>query len=128
MHRSIPLYRDHDEIYEADSCRPLVNAVSAGLVRFAALARGHYPGRRLRGDGLLGIKTVGHRDADWRQQWGLPWHRNEGIELSFLESGRTGLGVDGGAYQLQPDDCTSRGHGRCTAWATPWSAPDACTG
>ena len=106
MHRSIPLYRDHDETYQADACRPLVDAVSAGQVRFAALARGHYPGRPLKGHILPGIKTVGHWDADTGQSWGLPWHRNEGIELSFLESGRTGFGVDRRAYELQPDDLT----------------------
>jgi len=103
---AIPVFRNHEGTYQADTCRPLVEAVAAGQVRFQALARGHYPGRPLPKHSLLGIKTVGHWDADADQQWGLQWHRNEGVEFTFLESGSLGFGVDDREYLLQPNDLT----------------------
>jgi len=106
MPRPIPIFRNHEGTYQADTCRPLVEAATAGQVSFQALARGHYPGRRLPNHVLRGIKTIGHWDAVTGQQWGLQWHRNEGVELTFLESGRMGFAVDGSEYVLQPDDLT----------------------
>ena len=42
---------------------------------------------------LPGLKMAGYWDADSDQDWGLPWHRNEGIELTLLEEA---------AWNLQP--------------------------
>jgi len=53
-----------------------------------------YPGRRLARNALPGVRTLGFWDADHRQDWGLGWHRNEGIELTFLESGEVDFAVD----------------------------------
>lgn len=58
------------------------------------------------GGTLSGVKTVGHWDTGEDQDWGLSWHRNEGIELTFLETGSLGFAVDGREYDLQPDDLT----------------------
>jgi len=55
---------------------------------------------------LPGIKTVGFWDALHHQNWGLPWHRNEGIELTFLENGAVGFAADEREQMLQPDDLT----------------------
>lgn len=102
----IPIYRNHDETFEADSCQPLVEAVSRKEVRLQALVHGHYPGRKLAPRVLVGMKTVGYWDAEAPQLWGLPWHRNEGIEITFLESGKIGFAVDDCEYALQPDALT----------------------
>ncbi|HVR24127.1 MAG TPA: AraC family transcriptional regulator, partial [Candidatus Polarisedimenticolia bacterium] len=85
--RSVPVFREHGATYQADACRPLVDAVKAEKVKLEALARGHYPGRRLPSNSLPGVKTLGSWDAVVDQPWGLPWHRNEGVEIGFLETG-----------------------------------------
>lgn len=104
MRRAIPIFRCQQGTYQADTCRPLVEAAAAGRVRFQALARGHYPGRPLARDTLAGIKTVGYWDINTCQTWGLQWHRNEGVEFTFLESGRIGFGVDDCEYVVGPGD------------------------
>ena len=73
-------------MYHADTCLPLVDAVDRKKLRFKALARYTYPGDRLTDD-TLGLNSVGYWDANEPQDWGLDWHRNEGIEIHFLESG-----------------------------------------
>jgi AraC family L-rhamnose operon regulatory protein RhaS len=102
----VPIHQEHGKTYEADACRPLVQAVAAGQLRLEALARGQYPGRRLPRQALPGVKSVGFWDAGHDQSWGLPWHRNEGIELTLLESGSAAFAVDGQRSLLKPDDLT----------------------
>lgn len=106
MPRPAPIYRNHEETYQADACSPLVDAVAGGRVRLEALVHGHYPGRKLPAGALPGVKTVGYWDAAQDQDWGLPWHRNEGIELTFLERGVLGFALDGAECKLHPDDLT----------------------
>jgi len=106
MRKPIPIYKDHGETYQADTCVAVVEAAARGELHHQALARGHYPGRKLAPDALSGVKSFGFWDAGHDQAWGLPWHRNEGLELTFLESGSTGFAVDEQHYVLQPDDLT----------------------
>jgi len=101
-----PVFQSDSRRYFADSCAPLVQAVSASELQFAALARGHYPGHRLESGVLPGLSTVGHWDAHREQRWALPWHRNEGIEIGYLESGTVEFAVDGREFSLQPGDIT----------------------
>ena len=102
----IPIYREQRQTYQPDTCQPLVRAVEAGQIYHAVLARGQYPGRRLSRRALPGVKVVGFWDAEQRQDWGLDWHRNEGIELTFLESGTLGFAVEGQEFQLKSGDLT----------------------
>lgn len=106
MPKAIPIYRSHDETYRADPCLPLVDAVKRGRVHLEGLTHGHYPGRPLPAGVLAGVKSIGYWDAKDDQDWGLDWHRNEGIEFTMLESGRIDFLVDEGAYVLHPDDLT----------------------
>ena len=103
---AIPLYKDHGVAYAADICLPLTEAAARGEVRLVALRHGQYPGRPLPKDTLPGLKTVGYWDAKNDQKWGLPWHRNEGIELTFVETGSIGFAVDDQACSLEPGDLT----------------------
>ncbi|MEN6458309.1 MAG: AraC family transcriptional regulator [Thermoguttaceae bacterium] len=103
---AIPIYLDHGHRYEADACRSLVEAAKAGQVRNVALARGHYPGRRMPRTALPGLKVVGFWDANRRQSWGLDWHRNEGIELTLVERGTLGFAVEDHEALLKPGDLT----------------------
>ena len=75
------------KVYNADSCIPLNNAWNKGNIGLFTLARGTYPGKKLKKEDLPGIKNIGYWDAKKTQVWGLPWHRNEGIEICFLETG-----------------------------------------
>ncbi len=106
MAKPVPIYREQGQTYAADACRPLYTAAEAGQVRLLALAHGHYPGKRLFPESLPGLGTAGCWDARKQQQWGLPWHRNEGIEITFLERGSLAFAVDGGRHQLRAGDLT----------------------
>ena len=103
---AIPLYQEDGSTYRADTCGPLEQALRAGKVRAEALVHGHYPGRRLPRHTLLGVKTLGFWDAGEPQNWGLDWHRNEGLELTFLERGSLAFAVDQAACRLKADDLT----------------------
>jgi AraC-like DNA-binding protein len=99
------------ERLRADSCEPLKAAVAKNEIAFNALARGAYPGRRLPQKVLEGIMTVGYWDARSNQTWGLDWHRNEGIELTYLARGKIAFAVDKTDFQLS--------HGHLTV-TRPW--------
>jgi len=101
-----PIYREHGATYAADTCAPVRRAVKQGQLRQESLVHGHYPGRKLPRHALPGVKTVGFWDATHDQDWGLAWHRNEGIELTLLESGRLAFAVDGQSAVLKPGDLT----------------------
>jgi AraC family L-rhamnose operon regulatory protein RhaS len=106
LHNRRPIFHESGHTYVADTCDPLIRAVEKRQVVFQALARGHYPGRKLPSDALSGVKTVGFWDAEHAQDWGLDWHRNEGIELTLLESGRLPYNVDSHEVTLKPGDLT----------------------
>ena len=71
-----------------------------------ALVRGGYPGEKLRPNDLSGIRSIGFWDAVGQQNWGLEYHRNEGIEITFLETGSIPFLVEDREYLLKPDDLT----------------------
>jgi AraC family L-rhamnose operon regulatory protein RhaS len=83
-----------------------VAAVAAGEVRLEALVRGTYPGRRLPAGVLPQVCSVGFWDAACDQKWGLGEHRNEGIEITYLDNGRLGFVVDGRSHPLLPGHLT----------------------
>ena len=91
---------------EAALFRPAARAVQAGQLRGFAFGRGRYPGHRLRAGHLPGVDVVGFWDAAFAQTWGIGWHRNEGIELMYQESGSVGFVVGGQQFQLKPGDVT----------------------
>lgn len=92
--------------YHADRCEPLVHAVARGEVRLSALAHRGYPGRALPPAVLPELSTLGYWDASGTQRWGLDWHRNEGIELTYVSRGRTAFLVEGRRYALGPGHLT----------------------
>lgn len=79
-------YKEGEEKYYADTCKSLIDAGARGKIKYNALSRFTYPGKRLTGD-TTGLNSVGYWDGVTVQDWGLDWHRNEGIEIHFLESG-----------------------------------------
>lgn len=97
-------FRAGREMHRADDCRPLVDAVREGTVELHALARGHYPGDRLRVAEAPGVSSLGYWRAAGRQRRGLAAHRNEGIELTMALQGGSPAMVDGAPYTLRPGE------------------------
>ncbi|MFD1316037.1 helix-turn-helix transcriptional regulator [Namhaeicola litoreus] len=103
--QSIQPYIDNEIEYHADTCLPLIDAVSRNKVKFNALARFTYPGRRLT-EQTFGLNSVGYWDANEPQDWGLDWHRNEGVEIHFLESGTMPYSQENKHTILSPNQLT----------------------
>lgn len=93
-------------IYHADTCRSLRVAAARGEVRLTALARGSYPGRHLSPHVLPEVRSVGFWNAAHHQSWGLNWHRNEGVELTYLARGTLNFAVDQNTHMLHKGDVT----------------------
>ncbi|MBA2665655.1 MAG: helix-turn-helix transcriptional regulator [Trueperaceae bacterium] len=89
-------YRDADQVVRADTCKPLREAVADGRVELQALARPPYPGGQLAPSELAGVVSVGRWNAPHDQDWGLPWHFNEGIELTYVSHGAVTCSVETG--------------------------------
>ena len=92
--------------YAADDCQPLKKAVAEGRVHLAARVRGQYPGTPLASGQLPNLRTIGYWDAVGPQSWGLPKHRNEGIEICYLLNGETTFATDEESVMLRPGDIT----------------------
>ncbi len=92
-------------VYHADTCLPLIDAVERKKLKFKALARYTYPGDRLSED-TIGLNSVGYWDANEPQDWGLDWHRNEGLEIHFLESGSMPYAQGTNQMELLPNYMT----------------------
>lgn len=107
------IFLDQTTAYHADRCEPLVRAVARGEVKLRALARRGYPGSALPARILPEVSTVGFWDATTTQNWGLDWHRNEGIELTYLSRGRLDFAVDGRSHPLESG---------CLTITRPWQA------
>jgi AraC family L-rhamnose operon regulatory protein RhaS len=87
--------------YHADRCEPLVQAVERGEVELHAWTHRGYPGTAMPNKLLPEISTVGYWNVSGTPTWGLDWHRNEGIELTFLSRGRTPFLVEGESFSLE---------------------------
>ena len=98
------VFRSGREVQRADDCRPLTEAVCEGTMTLHALARGHYPGERLRATEAPGVCSLGFWQAVGEQRHGLAPHRNEGIELTMALQGETPIMVDGKPYVLHPGE------------------------
>ncbi|WP_194765697.1 AraC family transcriptional regulator [Tamlana sp. I1] len=98
-------YKADGITYQADTCIPLIDAAKRNKVKFKALARHTYPGDRL-DEHTLGLNSIGYWDANEPQDWGLDWHRNEGIEFHFLESGTMPYSQENKETILTPNQLT----------------------
>lgn len=77
-----------------------------GKIEIHALSKGHYPGRRMNSNELPGLANLGFWDCRMSQDWGLQAHRNEGLEIVFLETGAIGFEVDGRSHDLHAGNLT----------------------
>lgn len=97
-------YRNGREIHRADDCLPLSRAVEAGEMELHALGRHSYPGVALKADEAPGVCSLGLWRTVGEQRYGLPPHRNEGIELTMSLQGETPVTVEGKSYVLRPGE------------------------
>ena len=98
------IYQDQQKTYTIDSTRPQRQAIAAGKVRLMALAHAGYPGHRIPAKALSGVSTLGIMNVTQDQDWGTEWHRNEGVEIGYLESGRMPLQLEGSEYMMHSGD------------------------
>ena len=103
--QEIEPFRGDGIVYHADKCLPLVDAANRKKIKSKMLARHTYPGDRL-DDNTLGLNSIGYWDAHEPQDWGLDWHRNEGIEFHFLESGSMPYAQENKEVLLKPNYLT----------------------
>jgi AraC family L-rhamnose operon regulatory protein RhaS len=96
-----PIYKSRNTRYEIDSCTPQTCAIESGKVRWHGLTKGHYPGTLMPQNILPGLNSIGFWDADGTPDWGEEPHRNEGIEIIFLETGTMAFTADGTQYNLR---------------------------
>ncbi len=96
-----PTYQTPRNRYEIDRCEPQKSAIQSGKIRFHALTKGHYPGLAIPTKMLPGLNHIGFWDAAGRPDWGLEPHRNEGIEIMFLETGLMDFAVDQKKFPLR---------------------------
>ena len=106
MSQRSAIFHAAGRLHRADTCEPLGTAAAAGELRLAALVRGTYPGRPLPAGVLPQVCSIGFWDAAHDQAWGLGEHRNEGIEITYLDNGRLGFVVDGISHPLVPGHLT----------------------
>lgn len=92
--------------YHADSCEPVRQAVARGELQLHGFGRRSYPGIPLPPRMLPEVSSVGFWDAVGTQNWGLDWHRNEGIELTYMARGKFDFLVEDEAFVLQSGDLT----------------------
>lgn len=88
-----------------DRYLPPIDAVKRRKLKFKALSRFNYPGNFLTED-TEGIYSIGYWDAVLPQDWGLDWHRNEALEIHFLESGKMAFAQQDQEMELLPNSLT----------------------
>ena len=103
---NLAIFTSPGATYHADRCEPLRAAIRRGEVHLSALVHRGYPGRLMSSGLLPEVSTVGFWDALGNQTWGLDWHRNEGIELTYLARGRTDFLVDKESFLLESGQLT----------------------
>jgi AraC family L-rhamnose operon regulatory protein RhaS len=102
----LPTFKTGNDVYQADTCSALCEAVNRKTLTMKAFSRGQYLGERMPRHILPGLLSVGYWNAEHKQDWRLDWHRNEGLELSFLRSGSVEFATAGHSQTLFPHDMT----------------------
>ena len=100
------IFYDVNGTHRADTCEPLRKAKERGELYHDAFAHGCYPGQKMPSKMLPELCVACVWDAKEDQNWGLPEHRNEGIELGYLTRGTLDFTVNGELNKLKAGDLT----------------------
>jgi len=95
-----PVFRQGRRQLTIDDETAQSQAISAGKITFLAVTHGGYLGERLPDQVLPGLSSAGSWNAVGDQDWGVPAHRNEGVEIVLLETGRATFGLEGTKHDL----------------------------
>ncbi len=106
MKKGQAVFRTVSGMYYPDTCEGLQKAADKNEVVLNAFVNGDYPGIPFPGNTLPGVQSVGYWNSLQEQKWGLPWHRNEGIEITFLENGALHFFIGKQRYELKPNTLT----------------------
>ena len=101
-----PVYQARYKRYGIDRCEPQKQAMREGKIELYALTKGHYPGTPIALNVLPGLNSIGFWNAGSTQDWGEDPHRNEGIEILFLETGSIIFTADKKAHNLRAGNFT----------------------
>lgn len=101
-----PVYRAGNATYRIDTCGPQREAIKARKIGFQALTHGAYPGTMLPAAILPGLCSLGLIDARGGQDWGFEPHRNEGVEIVYLETGHMTFITHDRRYDIRAGDFT----------------------
>lgn len=99
-------FRTERELFHADTCEPLKRAAALEVLRLEAVSRGAYPGTHLPGNELKELCMAGYWNAPGKQDWGLGWHCNEGIEIGYVSAGRLPFGINQKSLTVEPGELT----------------------
>lgn len=100
MRSPAPIFREENAAWQIDTCEPQRRAIAAKTIVFHGLTHGAYPGDALGKSELPGLSGIGHWQTCGPQDWGVPYHRNEGVEICWNESGDNTLLVNGASHRL----------------------------
>lgn len=92
--RAPAMFRGSDGSYRDDPTAPLRRARARGDIGLWAWGRSHYPGRRFPLSRFPGLLSAGLWEVQADQDWGLDWHLNEGVEVTFVTRGHVGFVTD----------------------------------
>lgn len=109
MNKTAPqpaIFSSPENVYHADTCDLLKQAAERNELKLVAFGRRGYPGKPLAAKMLPELASIGCWDAPGDQTWGLAWHRNEGIELTFIARGKLDFGVDDQVFALESGHLT----------------------
>ena len=95
------MFRGSDGTYREEPTGPMRRAGARGDIGLWAWGRGTYPGVPLDPDVLPGVLSAGLWEVEAEQDWGLDWHLNEGVEVTFVTHGRVGFATGTGEHDLQ---------------------------
>ena len=95
------MFRGSDGSYHDDSTAPLRRAKARGDIGLWAWGRDAYPGAPLPGSDYPGLLSAGLWEVEADQDWGLDWHVNEGVEVTFVTRGRVRFASSHQEHDLQ---------------------------
>lgn len=100
------IFYDVNGTHKADTCENLKAAFARGELILVGYAHGCYPGAKMPTKMLPELCLTCVWDANQDQSWGLPMHRNEGIEFGYLTRGNLDFIVEKTLYQLKAGNLT----------------------
>jgi len=95
------MFRGSDGSFRDDPTGPLRRARARGDIGLWAWGRREYPGESLTEGELPGLLSAGLWEVEADQDWGLDWHLNEGLEVTFVTSGHVEFATEAVQHRLQ---------------------------